>query len=207
MANKWTDEKRQFLKDNVKGITEKELLERFNKHFNSNHSLSSVLNEKSKLKLSSGIVGGQFPKGNESFNKGKKWSEYMSKEGQKNSLKTTFKKGNKPHNRREVFEERVSKDGYIKIKVQDGKGNNNWQFKHRYIYEQENGKIPKDYIVSFADGNIRNFDKDNLILVSRVENLILNQYDLRANNTKITKMALNIAKVICKVNDKKRKDD
>ena len=100
MSHKYSKTEDQFLIDNVKGITLKELTNRFNKKFNVNLTESSISNRKVKLGIKSGIVGGQFVKGQTSFNKGKKWSEYMSEEGQKNSRKTTFKKGNIPANRR-----------------------------------------------------------------------------------------------------------
>ena len=75
----------QYLIDNVKGITLKKLTERFNKKFDLKLSESSISNRKVKLNIQSGIVGGRFVKGQTSFNKGKKWSEYMSQEGQANS--------------------------------------------------------------------------------------------------------------------------
>lgn len=199
---RWDNDKKQFLKDNVKGITEKELLKRFNEHFGCNASLSSVNNQKNKLKLSNGIVGGRFEKGRKPFNKGKCWEEYMSKKGQQQSLKTTFKKGNIPFNRREVFDERISKDGYIEIKVQDGKLNDNWQMKHRYIYEQEHGEIPKGYKVVFADSDKYNFDKDNLILVSNAEELIMNRKGLIYEDKDLTKTGALVAKVINAANKK-----
>lgn len=147
---------------------------------------------------------GCFKKGNVPFNKGKKWDEYMSPEGQKNSRKTTFKKGNVPPNRRECFEERITKDGYIEIKIQDGKLNKNWILKHRYIYEQHYGKIPDGYNVMFADKNKQNFDVDNLILVSKSEDLIMNSRKLFFEDKELTKIGHLIAQVISKT-AKKRK--
>ena len=188
---KWTDEKKQFLKDNVKGITEKELQERFNKYFNCSASLSSINNQKTKLKLSNGIVGGQFRKGHQTWNKGKK--------GLTTANNTSFKKGNVPFNRREVFEERITKDGYIEMKIQDGKLNENWQLKHRYIWEKSNGKIPEGHKIIFGDGNNQNLDLDNLILVSSAEELIMNRRKLRFNDKDATKTGHLIARVISKV--------
>lgn len=199
MSHKYSKTEDQFLIDNVKGITLKELTNRFNKKFNVNLTESSISNRKVKLGIKSGIVGGQFVKGQTSFNKGKKWSEYMSEEGQKNSRKTTFKKGNIPANRRPIGSERIDKrDGSILIKVQDGHLQKNWMSKSRYIYEQAHGKIPKGYKVIFADGNNRNFDLDNLILVSNAEELIMNQRKLMSNDAEFTKTGAVIAKVLNK---------
>jgi hypothetical protein len=197
----WNDDKRQFLKDNVKGITEKELQERFNKQFNCNASLSSVLNQKNKLHLSSGIVGGRFEKGTTSFNKGKKWDEYMSRKGQTNSLKTTFKKGNTPQNHRPVGSTRVTKDGYLEIKVKEP---NKWETKHVVIWEQANGTIPDGYKLIFADGNRLNITLDNLILVSNAEELIMNKKNLIFNDKDLTTTGSLIAKVISKASKKRK---
>lgn len=189
----YTDEQEQFLIINVKGISLKELTKQFNKKFNLNLSESAIANRKHKLNLSSGIVGGQFKKGNIPFNKGKKWKDYMSKEGQLESLKTTFKKGNIPHNHRAVGSERISKNGYIEIKIAEP---NKWQLKHRYIYEKKYGEIPKGYNLIFLDGNRQNIELNNLKLVSKAEDLIMNNNKLFNKNKEITNTGTIIAKVI-----------
>lgn len=189
----YTDEQEQFLIINVKGISLKELTKQFNKKFNLNLSESAIANRKHKLNLSSGIVGGQFKKGNIPFNKGKKWKDYMSKEDQLESLKTTFKKGNIPHNHRAVGSERISKNGYIEIKIAEP---NKWQLKHRYIYEKKYGEIPKGYNLIFLDGNRQNIELNNLKLVSKAEDLIMNNNKLFNKNKEITNTGTIIAKVI-----------
>lgn len=198
MNHFYTKEEEKFLIENVKGITLKELTKRFNERFGYNLSESSIANRKHKLKLKSGITGGQFIKGQQSHNKGKKWDEYLNKEQQERARATTFKKGNIPGNRRELFEERIDDDGYIAIKVQDGNLNKNWQRKHRYIYECHYGKIPKGHKVIFLDGNNRNFDIDNLKLVSNAEELIMNKRGLRYNDKELTESGVLIAKIIHK---------
>ena len=143
-----------FLKENVKGITLKELTNRFNKEFNLNLSESAIANRKNKLGLSSGITGGQFKKGNIPFNKGKKQKDYMSEESINKTKGTRFKRGNIPHNHKKVGSERITK-GYIEIKTQEP---NKWQLKHRYIYEKKYGKIPDGYNLIFLDGNRQNIE-------------------------------------------------
>lgn len=194
---KYKDEHIEFVKNNVKGITLKELTNRFNKEFNMNVSESAIANIKNKNNLQSGIVGGQFQKGQVSWNKGKKGS--MSPEQYKKCQATMFKKGNIPANRRPIGSERIDKrDGSILIKVQDGHKQQNWMGKHRYIYEQAYGKIPKGHKVIFADGNNRNFDLSNLILVSNAEELIMNKRKLFSENAEHTKTGALIAKVLSK---------
>ena len=191
--HKYSVEEVEFLKQNVTGRTLKDLCSMFNKKFELNVSEHSIEQAKVRYGLRSGISGGQFKKGNIPANKGKKWSEYMSEEGQKNSLKTTFKKGNIPENHRDVGSERITKDGYIEIKVAEP---NKWKLKHRLIYENNFGPIPKNHILIFADGNRTNIELDNLILVSRSEELIMNQKKLIFNNGTLTKTGVLISKVI-----------
>lgn len=189
----YTYDQNQYLKENVKGISLKELTKRFNKRFNLNLSESAIANRKHKLNLSSGIVGGQFKKGHKPMNKGKKWKDYMSEEGQLKSLKTAFKKGNIPHNHRIVGSERITKNGYIEIKISEP---NKWQLKHRYVYEKEYGEIPKGFNLIFLDGDRQNIKLDNLKLVSKAEDLIMNNNKLFNKNKEITNTGTIIAKVI-----------
>lgn len=203
MRHKYTCEEIQFLINNVKEITLKELTDRFNNKFKWNLSESAIANQKNKLGLTSGIVGGQFQKGQTPFNKGKTWNEYMSREGQKNSSKTQFQKNNIPWATKPVGAERKDKDGYIEIKIAMP---NKWQLKQRYVYEHTYGKIPKGYNVIFANGNKYNFDLDNLILVSNAELLIMNRRGLYKKDKDLTKTGSLIAKVIDKTNKRKKEE-
>ena len=81
------------------------------------------------------------------------------------------------------------------IKVKDP---NKWELKHRLIYKQHYGEIPKGHNVIFADRNIQNFDINNLVLVSKAEMLILNNNKLIFEDEELTKVGVNIAKVIDK---------
>lgn len=203
MRHKWSEKEEQWLTKNVKGITLKELTHRYNKKFNMNLSESAIANRKNKLNLHSGIIGGQFQKGQISWNKGKTWDEYMPKESQEKSRKTTFKKGSIPPNHREIGEERIDSDGYVLVKIQDGHLNKNWVLKHRLIWESMYGNIPTGYKIMFADGNKKNCDIKNLILVSDAEELIMNQNKFVKENADLTKVGLNIAKIIDRVNKRK----
>lgn len=197
MNHHYNAEENKFLIDNVKGITLKELTEKFNNKFNLNLSESAIANRKTKLGLTSGIVGGQFKKGNVPFNKGTK--------GLMKPNKTSFKKGNVPANRRPIGSERKTKDGYIEIKINDGKLNKNWMCKHRYVYQKHYGKIPEGYNVVFLDGDKNNCNISNLEIISKAEDLIMNQYKLFTKNKDLTKIGLSIAKVVDKTNELKNK--
>ena len=109
--------------------------------------------------------------------------------------KTSFKKGSVPPNQVPIGTESITKGGYIKVKVGEP---NKWELKQRYIYEQHHGEIPNNCNVIFADKNIRNFDINNLVLVSKAEMLILNNHKLIVEDKELTKVGVNIAKVIDK---------
>lgn len=202
--HKYTKEEDQFLIDNVKGISEKELIDTFNSHFGLSLNHYQISNRKHKLNITSGVNSGCFKKGHISHNKGKKWSEYMSEEGQNNSLKTCFKKGNIPASHREVGEERTTVDGYIEIKIAEP---NRWQLKHRYIYEKEYGKIPDGYNLIFLDGNRKNIELSNLKLISKAQDLIMNKNKLFAKDKNLTNTGTIIAKVIEKTHKKGKSNE
>ncbi len=208
---KWSTEIVDYLIQNHKGKSLIELADMINKKFNLNINNQDVSNLKARLRIRKGIIldpainDGCIKKGSIPPNKGKKWDEYMSKEGQANSRKTCFKKGNKSHNAVPVGTEHMrysSKDdiGYVYVKICDGKGNKNWIPKQHVVYQQHYGKIPENSKVIFADGNRFNFDINNLILVSNSEELIMNQNKLFSNNKEITNTGHLIAKVIDRSN-------
>lgn len=194
-VNKWTEEVIQFMIENYEGKDNIELAKLLNEKFNLNTNNDRVSNVKANLKrrrgidLTTHINNGCYKKGNIPVNKGTKGMFNVG--GNSGS----FKKGNIPPNRREVGSERLSKNGYIEIKIQDGHLNKNWMMKHRYIYEQHYGPIPKGYKVIFLDGNIRNFDINNLKAISSHEELIMNEYGLRYGKKEFTESASIVAQL------------
>jgi len=106
----------------------------------------------------------RFQKGQSPVNKGKKQTDYMSKEAIERTKSTRFKKGNTPPNAVPVGYERLDKDGYICVKVE---GLPKLILKHRHIWEQHNGPIPSGNNIQFKDGNRQNCDIDNLYMISR----------------------------------------
>lgn len=108
----------------------------------------------------------QFRKGHTPFNKGKKWEHYMSEEGQRKASETFF--GGKPHNTPppgyEVLRAAHRGKRYWWIKPADGR---RMMPKHRWLWEQAYGSIPKGYNVQFKDGDTTNCVLDNLYLITR----------------------------------------
>lgn len=196
MGHKYTDKQVEFIKKNVKGITNKYLTELFNKKFNTNLKLQQIKSFKANRGLKSELDC-RFKKGNIPVNKGKK--------GLCGANRTSFKKGNKSYNRVPIGSKRITKDGYIQIKIQDGKLQNNWKGKHIIIWEKHNGPLPKGHAIIFGDGNKRNFNIDNLILVSRYQLLLLNQHNLIKNDTNLTKVAVNIVDLEIKIKERSKR--
>lgn len=59
----------------------------------------------------------------------------------------------------------------IEIKVKDP---NKWKLKHRVVWEESNGKIPAGMNLVFRDNNPLNTKLDNLMLVTKAENMEMN---------------------------------
>lgn len=207
---KYTNEIIQFIIENSGGRDNIELAELVNEKFNMNVDRASIANVKKRIlksfniNLNNGINRGCFKKGEVPFNKGKKWDDFMSEKGQISSRKTCFKKGNIPQNHKEVGSERLNVDGYYEIKVAEP---NVWKLKHRVVYENANGSIPNDCMVIFADGNKKNFNLNNLVLVSKSENLHMNRNSLRFTDAELTKTGLIITKIKLKLGEKKNKSN
>lgn len=192
MAHKYTKEQKDFICNNVKGRTSIELTQLVNKHFGLNLGVNQIRAYMKNHGLKNGL-NMQFKPGNASFNKGKKYP------GQTN--KTSFKKGNKPINYRPVGSERVNVDGYIEIKVADS---NKWRLKHRVIWEEANGPIPRGHALIFADSDKLNVSLDNLILVSRSQLARLNQNHLITNDAELTKTGIILADIYSKIGERKK---
>ena len=109
-------------------------------------------------------IAARFQKGSVPLNKGKK----VSPEVYSKIQPTMFKKGRTPVNHREVGAERVNVYGYIEIKVSEP---NSWRLKHRVMWEQVNGTIPRGYNVQFKNHNPLDCRIENLYLISKAEQM------------------------------------
>lgn len=194
MRNKWLTTEDKILIENASNHTNKELQQML-LNAGYDRTISSIQNRKGKLGVRCSFNAGCYKKGNIPINKGTKGMFNVG------GNKTSFKKGNIPHNHRPVGSERINVDGYSEIKIKEP---NKWILKHRYIYEQHYGKIPDGYNVMFADKNRQNFDIDNLILVSKHEDLIMNNKKLIYEDKELTKTGHLVAKVIAKTTKLKK---
>jgi hypothetical protein len=106
---------------------------------------------------------GQFTTGQAAHNKGK------TMPFNPNSAATRFKPGATPPNCKPLWSERLGKDGYIEMKVPlanpyTGHATR-YMHKHRYLWEQKNGPLPKGMALKSRDGNRQNCDPDNWVAV------------------------------------------
>lgn len=120
----------------------------------------------------------------------------------KNGIDARYKNGHLMWGYKEIGSERVNPSGYIEIKVNEEP--KAWKSKHKVIWEQKHGAIPEGHVVIFADKNTRNFDIDNLILVSRKQLIRLNQNQLIKEDAELTKTGVIIADIIQKIHDRKK---
>ena len=198
-GHKYTDEEKQFFADFVPGHSHKEIQYEFISRFGWEISLQQVRGSIKRYNLNTGRTG-QFVKGQVSHNKGQK----MSPEMYEKCKSTMFKKGNTPHNHRPVGSERISKDGYVEIKVAEPK---KWMLKHRYIWEQANGKIPKNHIVIFRDNDRTNITLENLMLIPRSVNAVINHTGLSRTIDETKELAVNYAKLVSATRQRKKQQD
>jgi phage protein len=196
----YTIAEREFLKSNIPGHFSYEIQSAFEERFGRCLTYAQIKNFKGNNKIWSG-VNTTFKKKHVPANKGKK----MSTEQYAKCKGTMFKRGHRPQNYRPVGSERINVDGYIEIKVKDP---GTWKLKHRVIWEQHNDKIPPDKIVIFKDNNPLNCDIDNLMLVSKSENLRVNAMGggCYTGQAKETAVAIARLDILISKRRKKRKD-
>lgn len=201
MAHKYTQEEIQFLKEYAWGHSWKEITEEFNRRFNANCSVKAISGQLKRRGFKTGRTG-RFESGLVSYNKGKK----MSYEQYEKAKPTMFKEGNVPHNTLPIGTEKMLADGYIWVKVDNvprAKKQVNWKQKHRMIWEEAHGPIPKGHVVIFLDGDRTNTVLDNLAMIPQKVLSRLNQGHLIFDDAEKTKVGVGIAEVLAKIGDLK----
>lgn len=184
-GHQYTTKEQQFMAEYVPGHSYREIQKAFTEKFGWEISLSQVNSYIGNHHLNTGRTG-RFQKGQEPPNKGKKGVCAAGCE------KTWFKKGHTPINYRPVGSERINVDGYIEIKVADP---NKWKPKHRAVWESVNGKIPKGCMIIFKDNDKTNTDIDNLMLIKRATNAVLNHTGLCRYSGEFKETAICIAEL------------
>ena len=193
---KYSDEHKEFLKKYVPGHSYREITEEFNRRFpDTQVTIGQIKGSINRYHLNTGR-NGQFVKGNIPPNKGKKGYHAPGSE------KSWFKKGNVPKNHKPVGSERIDpKNGYVYVKVAEPQ---KWKMKHRIVWENAYGPIPKDHVVVFLDGDKTNFSLDNLKCISRSVNVRMNQNHLYKDKKEFTETGIAIASLIDLIGKRKR---
>jgi hypothetical protein len=180
MRRFWTDHERKLLSELYADNSTDFIAKKLNRSITSIYTQANIMKlhkseeymkialqrEAEKLK----IVGikNRFNKGHIPSNLGQK----MSNELREKCKVTFFKDGHEPHNTKYDGYERLDpKDGYIQVRIKKGK----FVLKHRYVWEQHNGPIPKGNIIIFIDCNKYNLNIDNLQMISMKENMERNR--------------------------------
>lgn len=113
---------------------------------------------------------GCFAKGDVPHNKGKHCAPRRGG-NHPNARRTQFKKGNLPHNTNYLGHERLSKDGYIEISVDERNPHTGFErhyvLKHKWLWEQINGRVPDGHALKCLDGNRTNCDPSNWEMIPR----------------------------------------
>lgn len=199
---KYTDEMIDYIRSIAPNTHIKDITDMFNAKYSTNQSVGAIGSLMRRYCIKNGLVC-TFKKGNIPHNKGVP----MTEETRKKVQGTWFQKGNNPLNTRDVGSELLEADGYLLVKVQDtGKRCEKWRQKHVLVWEQYHKmKVPKGHVVIFLDGDRTNFNITNLALITRRENMRLNQYGYRFTDAKLTETAINIVKLKNKIFDKTHK--
>lgn len=175
----------EYVKEHYLGVTSNELVEMIRRDLGIEETTSRIRLLRRKFKLKCGVDC--------TFHKG-------------DAPRYSFPKGNIPHNTMELGSETIV-DGYIYVKVNNNPYSKaNWKPKQQLIWEkQHKEKVPPKHFVIFADGNKRNFDIDNLVLVTEKELMYLIKNNLIYNDCELTKTGLLIAKIKIAVKEKLKK--
>jgi len=119
-----------------------------------------------------------FKNGHHSWNKGT---------SMRMSPRTEYPKGHVPHNTTHDGAVRLRSkhngEKYYFIRISKGK----WKLYHRHVWEKVHGPIAPDSCIRFRDGNSLNCELDNLMLITRRQNAMMNHNQRKSAET-LTKL-------------------
>lgn len=152
--------------------------------------------------LTNAGIANRFVKGQVSFNKGKKQSDYMSEDAINRSKATRFKAGHRPANWVPVGSTRIdAKDGYKLVKVAEPRV---WDLAHRVLWEEHNGKLKDGEILTFINGDKTDIRLDNLQKITLADNAKRNSiYNYPPEIVRIIRLQRRLERL---VNDGKKMD-
>jgi hypothetical protein len=192
----FTKDQKAFIKANVQGVSNLKLTDLVNQKFGLSITPKQMKTWKSNRGLSSGLKGTE---GMEPPNKGTKGLYNVG------GNRTSFKKGQRPSNFKPVGSERIDQDGYALIKVSDdGPWHKRWRHKHRVIWEEVNGPVPRGHCLLFLDTNRQNINLENLQLITQKQLQLLNKKHLISDHAALTKTGIIVADLYGKIGERKK---
>lgn len=198
-GQRYTQKQKDFLNEMIPGRLSSEVATLFNQKFDRKITAVRVQQYKKNYKLTSGIVT-RFDKEHVPYNKGTK--------GLVKPNKTSFKKGNIPSNKQPVGTILMKSDGYIYKKVAETKPSRfGWKQLHRLIWEEKYGTIPEGHCLIFKNQNREDVRLENLMLITRTENVRMNKMRLFSTDASTTEAGLNVARLSNKIGELRRKKE
>ena len=174
MPSLLTTHQADFLRQQYRHKTRKEVTIALNLEFGLNLKQTQVVAYIKNHKLQSGRTG--------HFKKGAiPWSAQAP--GRMKANKSSFKTGHQPANLKAIGHERIDQNGYIWIKVAEKNpytpAKTSYRQKHRWLWEQHHGAIPTGMMVCLKDGNRQNCVLENLELLTLAESGYLTSTGMR----------------------------
>lgn len=179
---RYTPEQLSWIEANQHGISRAELAKKFTDHFGIEVTWSQMRTICCNKGWKNGIDT-RFKKGLVPYFKGTK--------GIKRATSASFKKGNVPVNKKDIDSERKHSAGYTLVKVAEP---DVYDLKQRVVWEQHHGKIPDGYCIRFIDNDKDNLDIDNLIMIPKAVNAVVNlRYNANTESRLLNKVSIKSA--------------
>lgn len=197
----------EFIRDNSWNVSSKDMANMVNEKFGQNFTPSGMKQFRQRHGIRSGLTG-WYQKGHSPGTKGKTIEEICKHDPEKleKVRATWFKKGDRPKNEMPVGTIVTNSEGYMLRKKQmEGSMWERWELLHRAVWEEHNGPVPEGMIVIFKDGNRKNCDISNLMMVSRGELAAMAKKGYRFKDPDLTETAANIVRLQIRANKIKRK--
>jgi hypothetical protein len=201
----WTPEQDALLRDLYSNTLSKDIALQIGVRLDQVYGRADALGLKKADGFLSSAISGQFRKGERpspatQFKPGHKpWSAGKKIGTRGRAAETQFKPGEQPINYTPVGTVRITKDGYQILKVSDtGSQWERWKFIHRLTWEFIHGEIPHGQVVAFKDFNRMNCSRDNLILLTREQNILHSALSLPPELREVMKLKTRIKQQITK---------
>lgn len=109
-------------------------------------------------------------------------------------------------NQKPIGKEIINYQGYIWVKTKNGKtprgrSLQNYEMKHRLVWKEKYGEIPENKEIMFLDGNKKNCNIDNLMLVDKGTTIMLNKNKFYGYGKEVTEAAI----AVCNANKEMNK--